>query len=122
MDLARLIPSALLFVTAIVFVVRANFIFYRILDDVNASRAASQQISFLFVSLRFGEVLSEHGKLFPKDLNRRQMKISIVAGFALLLLLVLTLAVGQYLCERYVKCRFYVVGGAGIPRAAHRAA
>src|SRR4029077_854933 len=24
--------------------------------------------------------------------------------------------------ERYVKCRFYVVGGAGIPRAAHRAA
>ncbi len=96
MDLARLIPSALLFVTAIVFIVRTNFIFYRILDDVNASRAASQ-ISFLFVNLRFGEVLSEHGKLFPKDLKRRQMKISIVAGFALLLLLVLTLAVGQYL-------------------------
>ena len=24
--------------------------------------------------------------------------------------------------ERYVKCRFYVVGGAGIPSAAHRAA
>jgi hypothetical protein len=79
------------------FIVRTNFIFYRILDDVNASRAASQQISFLFVNLRFGEVLSEHGKLFPKDLKRRQMKISIVAGFALLLLLVLTLAVGQYL-------------------------
>jgi hypothetical protein len=96
MDLARLIPSALLFVTAIVFIVRANFIFYRILDDVNASRAASQQISFLFVNLPFGEVLSEHGKLFPTDLKRRQMKISIVTGFALLLLLVLTLAVGQY--------------------------
>jgi len=97
MDLARPISSALLFVTAIVFIVRANFIFYRILDDVNASRAASQQISFMFVNLRFIEVLSEHGKLFPTDLKRRQMKISIVAGFALLLLLFLTLAVGQYL-------------------------
>jgi hypothetical protein len=67
-----------------------------ILDDVNASRAASQQIIFLFVNLRFREVLSEHGKRFPTDLKRRQMKICIVTGFALLLLLVLTLAAGQY--------------------------
>lgn len=96
MDLARIIPSALLFVTAIVFIVRANFIFYRILDDVTASRAASQQISFLFVNLRLGEVLSEHGKLSPADVKRRQMKISIATGFALLLVLILALALGQY--------------------------
>ena len=96
MDLARLISSALLFVTAVVFIVRANFIFYRILDDVNAGRAASQQISLQFVNLRFGEVLSEHGKLFPTDVKRRQMKISIVTGFALLLFLVVTLGMGQY--------------------------
>ena len=78
MDLARLIPSALLFVTAVVFIIRANLIFYRILGDVNANRAANQQISFLFVSLRFGEVMSEHGKLFPRDPKRRQMKSPFV--------------------------------------------
>jgi hypothetical protein len=95
MALTRLIPSALLLVTAVVFIVRANFIFYRILDDVNASRAASQQISFLFVNLWFWEILSEHCKLFPSDVKRRQMKISIVTGFTLLLL-ALTLAVGEH--------------------------
>jgi hypothetical protein len=77
MDFTRLIPSALPFVTAIVFIIRANFIFYRILDEVNANRAASQQISFLFVNLRFGLVVSEHGKLFPRVPKRRQMKIPL---------------------------------------------
>jgi hypothetical protein len=96
MVLTRLIPSALLLVAATAFIVRANAIFYRILDEVNANRAASQRISFLFVNLRFGEVLSEHGKLFPIDPKRRRMKISMVVGFALLLLLVLTLVVGKY--------------------------
>jgi hypothetical protein len=96
MDLARLVPSALLFVAAVVFIIRANLIFYRIFGDVNANRAANQQISFLFVNLRFGEVMSEHGKLFPRDPKRRQMKISVGIGFGLaLLLIVFVLALGQ---------------------------
>jgi len=96
MDFARLIPSALLFVTAVVFIIRANLIFYRILDDVNANRTANQQISFLFVNLRFREVMSEHGKLFPRDPKRRQMKISLGIGFGLAILVVFVLALGQY--------------------------
>jgi hypothetical protein len=96
MDFTRLIPSALLFVTAIVFIIRANFIFYRVLDEVNANRAASQQISFLFVNLRFGLVMSEHGKLFPRDTKRRQMKISGGIGFSLALISFLALALGQH--------------------------
>jgi hypothetical protein len=96
MDLARLMPSALLFVTAVVFIIRANLIFYRILDDVNANRAASQQISFLFVNLRLGEVMSEPCKLFPRDPKRRQMKISLGIGFGLALLVVFVLVLGQY--------------------------
>jgi hypothetical protein len=63
---------------------------------VNANRAASQQISFLFVNLRFGEVMSEHGKLFPIDPKRRQMKISLGIGFGLALLGVFVLALVQY--------------------------
>jgi hypothetical protein len=81
MDLARLIPSALLFVMAVVFITRANVIFYRIFDEVNSNRAANQQISFLFVNLRFEEVMSEHGKLFRRDIKRRQMKTSLRIGF-----------------------------------------
>jgi hypothetical protein len=54
MNPTHVIPGALLFVAAIVFIIRANFIFFRILDEVNANRPDSQQISFLFVSLRFG--------------------------------------------------------------------
>lgn len=96
MDLTRLIPSALLFVTAVVFIIRANIIFYRILDDVNANRAAGQQISFLFVNFRLGEVMSEHGKLFARDPKRRQMKISLGIGFGLGLLGVFVVALGQY--------------------------
>jgi hypothetical protein len=96
MDLTHLIPSALLFVTAIVFIVRANFIFNRILDDVNVNRAASQQSGFLFVNLRLGEVMSEHGKLFPRDPKRRQMKISLWIGFGLALVSFFALALGRY--------------------------
>lgn len=96
MNSTHVIPVALLFVTAIVFIIRANFIFFHILDEVNANRPASQQISFLFVSLRFGEVMAEHSTQFPTDPKRRQMKMSVGTGFALLLLLVLILAVGQY--------------------------
>jgi hypothetical protein len=96
MDLARLIPSALLFVMAVVFIIRANVIFYRIFDEVNANRAANQQISFLFVNLRFGEVMSEHGKLFPSDPKRHQMKTSLGIGFGLALLLVFLLSLSRY--------------------------
>jgi hypothetical protein len=98
MNLVRLIPSTLLFVTAVVFIIKANVIFYRILDDVNASRTVSQQISFMFVNSRFGEVMSEHGEMFPKDPKRRQMKITLGIGFGLLALsAIFVLALGQNL-------------------------
>jgi hypothetical protein len=96
MNPTHVILGALLFVVATVFIIRANFIFFRILDEVNANRPASQKISFLFVSLRFKQVMSEHRKLFPSDPKRRQVKISIGAGFLLILLFILTIAVGQY--------------------------
>jgi hypothetical protein len=89
MDVTRHIPCSVLFVAAIVFIVRANLIFFRILDEVNTSRPASGQISFLFVNLRLAEVMTEHGKLFPIDQKRRQMKISVGIGFGLLLAMVL---------------------------------
>jgi hypothetical protein len=95
MNFTRLIPSGLLFVTATVFIIRANFIFYSILDEVNANRAGSQQIGPLFVNLEFGEVMSEHGKLFPGDPKRRQMKMSLGVGFSLILIAFLALAFGQ---------------------------
>jgi hypothetical protein len=86
MNFTRLIPSGLLFVAATVFIIRANFIFYSILDEVNANRAGSQQIDSLFVNRRFGEVMSEHGKLFPGDPKKHQMKISFGVGFSLALI------------------------------------
>jgi hypothetical protein len=83
-------------VTATAFIMRANFIFYRVLDEVNANRAGSQQIGPLFVNLRYGQVMSEHAKLFPGDPKRRQMKISTVVGFSLILVAFFALASGQH--------------------------
>jgi len=94
MNPVRLVTCGLLFVTAVVFIVRANLIFFRILDEVNAKRAANEQVSFLFVGLRLVEVTSEHGRLFPQDKKRTQMKTATLIGFALLLALVLA---SQYL-------------------------
>ena len=91
MDLTRLTLGALLFVTATAFIIRAHLIFFRILDEVNANRAASQQISF-----RFAGVMSEHAKLFPMDGKRRRIKVCLWVGFALLLLFALVFAVGNY--------------------------
>jgi hypothetical protein len=96
MNFTRLIPSGLLFVTATIFIIRANFIFYSILDEVNAKRAGSRQIGPLFVNLRFGEVMSEHGELFPGDPKRRQMKISLGVGFSLALVAFFALTFGQH--------------------------
>jgi hypothetical protein len=97
MNLAGFLLIALLFVAGVGFIVRANFIFFRILDDLNASRPADQQISFLFINFRLPLVLSEHRQLLPSDTKRRQMKISLVTGFALLLIFVLALAAAQFL-------------------------
>ena len=71
---------AILFLVAVAFIIKANVIFYRILDEVNAARQRSDQISFLFVGLRFTEVIGEHATLFPADRKRNQMKAS--AGLA----------------------------------------
>lgn len=70
----RPVVCAVLFVLAIAFVIRANVIFYRILDEVNATRQGRDQISFLFVRLRLAEVMSEHGRRFPVDRKRQQIK------------------------------------------------
>jgi hypothetical protein len=96
MNFTRLIPSGLLFVIATVFIIRANVIFYSILDEVNANRAGSQQIGPLFVNLRYREVMPEDAKLFPGGPKRRQMKISAVVGFSLILLAFFALAFGQH--------------------------
>jgi hypothetical protein len=58
------------------------------LDEVNSSRAANEQIGFLFVKFRFGQVMDEHARLFPTDKKRRQMKISLGIAFALFAVLV----------------------------------
>ena len=39
---------------------------------------------------------TEHGKLFPRDPKRRQMKISLGIGFSLALVSFLALALGQH--------------------------
>lgn len=94
MDLVRVVPFALLSVTAIIFIIRANVIFGRILDEVNSNRGPSEQISFLFVNLRVGQVVAEHQRLFPADQKRRRMKISFGIAFCLFAVLAIFLAVG----------------------------
>lgn len=86
--------ASYLLVIATVCITRAYVIFGRILNEVNSKRGASEQVSFLFANLRFGQVLAEHQQLFPGDEKRRQMKISACIGFALLAVLLLCLAVG----------------------------
>jgi len=92
MDLTRLIPCSVLFVTGTILIIRANVIFGRMLDEVNANRAANEQISFLFVNLRFGQVMTEHARLFPTDKKRRQLKISLGIAFGLFAVLAIFLA------------------------------
>ena len=94
MDLTRFTSCSVFFVTAAILIIRANAIFGRMLDEVNSNRAANEQIYFLFVRLRFGQVMDEHARPFPTDKKRRQMKISCGIGFALLFLVLLFLAVG----------------------------
>ena len=45
---ARLICCAAFFAAATIFIIRANVIFGRMLDEVNSNRAANEQISFLW--------------------------------------------------------------------------
>ena len=94
MDLVRVIPCAVLFVAATICIIRANFIFGRILDEVNSTRGANEQISFLFVNLRFEQVLAEHRQLFAADDKRSQMKILLWIGFGLFAVFAIFLAVG----------------------------
>lgn len=93
MHLARVIPCAVLLVTGAIFIIRANVIFFRILDDVNTSRAANQQVSFLFVNLRAAQVMVEHSERFPADRKPHQMKVFFAVGLALILLTFLVLVV-----------------------------
>lgn len=86
--------ASYLLVIATVCITRAIVIFGRILKEVDSKRGANEQVSFLFVNLRFGQVLAEHQQLFPGDDKRRQMKISACIGFALLAVLFIRLAVG----------------------------
>ena len=94
MDLVRAIPFAFLLIATAICIIRANVIFGRILNEVNSSRGANEQISFLFVNLRFGQVLAEHRQLFPADDKRRQMHIWLWTGFALIAVFAIFLAVG----------------------------
>jgi hypothetical protein len=94
MDLVRVMVFAVFFIAAVTCIIRANVIFGRILDDVNSSRGANDQISFLFVNLRLRQVLAEHRELLPADDKRRQMKISLWIGFALFAVSATFLAVG----------------------------
>jgi nitrate reductase NapE component len=92
MNLTRLIPCSVLFVTRTITIIRANVIFSRMLDEVNSNRAANEQISFLFVNLQFGQVIAEHARLFPTDKKRGQLKISLGIAFALFAVLAIFLA------------------------------
>jgi hypothetical protein len=88
---------AILFISAIGFIIRSNFIFDHILDEVNTHRAPNEQIGPLFVNWRTGEIMDEHERLFPSDLKRRQMKISMYVGFALMGLMVIAVVVANLL-------------------------
>ena len=73
-------------VSAIGLILISNFVFYRILGEVNRSTPADQQTILSRLGLDFFGVLRSHRKLFPQSAKRRQMWSFQIAGFALLLL------------------------------------
>jgi hypothetical protein len=84
--MAHLVLIAVMFVAAIVCIIRANiiFIFYQILDEVNAKRPLSQQTSFVFVNLKMFDIQSQHEAFFPSSQKRKQFYIWTGIGLALL--------------------------------------
>jgi hypothetical protein len=69
---------------AVVCMLWSTLIFYEILDEVNAKRPLSQQISPIFVNLKTFDILSQHVALFPSSQKRKQMYILGGVGVALI--------------------------------------
>jgi len=73
------------FCVAVSCVLTANFIFYVILGEVNGRMAPGKQISMLFVSVRYFEVVSLHRDLFPS--SRKRVVMTVVGATGLMSML-----------------------------------
>jgi hypothetical protein len=66
-------------------IITSNVMFYRIFDDVNSKRPREQQFGFMFVNIRFFEIMGEHTRSFPESRKRSLMYLWAGSGFALFL-------------------------------------
>jgi hypothetical protein len=64
--MAHVILIGVRFVAAVVCIVRANIMFYQILDEVNAKLPPAPQIGFLLVLRMFG-ILDQHTGFFASS-------------------------------------------------------
>ena len=64
-------------------IVKANVIFYQILDEVNSKLPPERQFSSIFVNVRSFAITGEHARLFPESQRRKLMYFWGGIGFAL---------------------------------------
>ena len=76
------IVSVVIFSVGLSCILLANFIFATILGEVNGRRGPQEQISMLFVNVRFFEVVRLHKELFPESRKRTVMYVFAALGFA----------------------------------------
>jgi hypothetical protein len=74
----------IMFIAAVACIIKANIVFYQILDEVNANRPPNQQTSFIFVNVRAFDILSQHAALFTTSRKRKPMYLWTGVGFVLL--------------------------------------
>jgi hypothetical protein len=82
------VVPAILFGTAVFFIVMANIVFYSMLGEVNGKRPQNEQISMLFVNIKLFEVIRIHKQLFPASRKPTMMfalaGIGIACGFSVM--------------------------------------
>jgi hypothetical protein len=77
------VVPAILFCAAVFLIVMANIVFYSMLGEVNGKRSPNNQISMLFVNVRFFEVIRIHKELFPN--SRKPLATLALAGLGIAL-------------------------------------
>jgi hypothetical protein len=54
-------------------IIRANIIFYQIVDGVNAKCRLRRQISFIFVNFKMFDIQSQHQAFFPFTIKKIEL-------------------------------------------------
>jgi hypothetical protein len=70
---APLVLMVVMFIAAMVCIIRANIIFYQIVDGVNAKCRLRRQISFIFVNFKMFDIQSQHQAFFPFTIKKIEL-------------------------------------------------